>query len=98
LFNDDDNNLWETDNEDEEEEEKLETSKHNHIVEESSTCKQKFSSPSLILFPSSPISSSTINVKKAPLKLVIKRLQHPTISTEIKYKLYTKTISLPMIT
>jgi hypothetical protein len=63
------------------------------MLEESSNCKQKSSSPSIILFP-----SSTIIVKKAPLKLVIKRLQHPTISTEIKYKLHTVNTSLPITT
>jgi hypothetical protein len=101
LFNDDDDNLWEMDNEDDEEEEKLKSTEDKHIVEQSSICKQKPSSPSIILFPSPRVrspSSSTIIVKKAPLKLVIKRLQHPTISTEIKYKLHTVNTSLPVTT
>ncbi|CAF1386678.1 unnamed protein product [Adineta steineri] len=101
LFNDDDNSLWETDDEDEQkDDEEIESSKDNHMLEELSNCKQKCSSSSLILFPSQPTSSSssTIIVKKAPLKLVIKRLQHPTISTEIKYKLHTVNTSLPITT
>jgi hypothetical protein len=37
-------------------------------------------------------------IKKPPLKLVIKRLQHPTISNAIKYKLQTVDTSVPIIT
>ncbi|CAF1222337.1 unnamed protein product [Rotaria sordida] len=100
LFNDDDNNLWESDNEDEEEE-KLRSSDDHHILEETSNCKEKSSSLSISYLPSlatpSP-SSSTIMTKKPPLKLVIKRLQHPTISTAIKYKLHTVNTSLPVTT
>ncbi|CAF3191028.1 unnamed protein product [Rotaria sp. Silwood2] len=102
LFNDDDNNLWESDNEDEqEEEENIRSSSDHHILEEISNCKQKSSSSSISHLPSlaTPLSSSpTIVMKKPPLKLVIKRLQHPAISTEIKYKLHTVNTSLPVTT
>ncbi|CAF1353418.1 unnamed protein product [Rotaria sp. Silwood1] len=103
LFNDDDNNLWENDNEDEEEQEqeKIRSSGDHHIFEETSNCKQKSSSPSInhlssLVMPSP--SSSTIIMKKPPLKLIIKRLQHPRTSNEIKYKLRKVNTSLSVTT
>ena len=84
MFNDDDNNLWESSNDDDEEEEKEE---------------QELPSLSRMnhLSNTTHTSASVIN-KKTPLKLIIKRLQHPTISTEIKYKSHTVHTLLPLIT
>ncbi|CAF1447667.1 unnamed protein product [Adineta ricciae] len=86
LFNDDDDNLWKTDSEDEEE------SDDCHQYNDSCGCKQNFSSSSLLSI------SPAITVKKPPLKLVIKRLRHSTISNEIKYKLHAINTSLPIRT
>jgi hypothetical protein len=91
LFNDDDNDFCDS-NDDEEVEEEEEKLKPPVDTDESSDSKEK----SLILSPSIPMTS--LIVKKPPLKLIIKRLQHPTISTEIKYKLHPVNTSLPIIT
>jgi len=53
---------------------------------------QRSSSPDIILLPSPKSSnswSSTTVIKKEPLKFIIKRLQQPTTSSRIKYKLHT---------
>lgn len=42
--------------------------------------------------------SSHVITRKTPLKLIIKRLQHPTIRTEIKYRSHTVHSALPLVT
>lgn len=80
LFNDDDNNLWETTDDDE-----LENSNEEQIIDESNSS-------------ALPTSSSTIIIKKSPLKLVIKRLQHPMAYKDIQSKLRTVDNSLSLLT
>ncbi|CAF2070821.1 unnamed protein product [Rotaria magnacalcarata] len=104
LFIDDDNNLWETNNEDEQEQEheKLRSSDDHPMTEEILNSKDKLSSPSVNHFPSLPVPSSsslsTLAMRKPPLKLVIKRLKHPTVSTSVKYKLPSVNTSLSVTT
>lgn len=105
MFHDDDNNQWEAENyeedEDGDQEEKPKSSNDHQVLEDASNIKSKSSASSITLLPSLAIpshSSSIIIMKKPQLNCTVKRLQHPTISTEIKYKLRTVNSSLRILT
>lgn len=101
LFADDDNNLWDFENEDEQEGERQRSSDDHNVMDELSNSKLNSSSIPEInceSHSSTPSLSSQTGLKKPPLKIVIKRLQHPTISTASKYKLTSVNTSLPVTT
>ncbi|CAF0913234.1 unnamed protein product [Adineta ricciae] len=84
---DDDDNQWDTDDDDGTNE-KIKSSEDIQIIEQMSTPPDIIILPSLKTTPSLSCSSTTI-IKKEPLKFIIKRLQQPTASTKVKYKLHT---------
>lgn len=61
----------------------------NNLWESSEDEEEEEELQSRMNHPPTVDTSANVITKKTPLKLVIKRLQHPTRSSEIKYKSHT---------
>ncbi|CAF2628116.1 unnamed protein product [Rotaria sp. Silwood2] len=99
TFNDDDDNLWDTDDEEELDDKAKSFDDIQNFDILTDSIQDPLPSSDIISLSStvssSPIISScstsrvTTIIKKAPLKFIIKRLQQPPTSNKIKYELHT---------